>query len=80
MPTIAGNCRFFLFGFGVFRQANGTNTKAAITIRIAPGSTALKYNNPFFMSMKEVPQIKASEARINMGSVFFIRKFNTGQK
>jgi hypothetical protein len=71
MPTIAGNCRFFLFGFGVFRQANGTNTKAAITIRIAPGSTALKYNNPFFMSMKEVPQIKAN-LQESMWGVYFL--------
>jgi hypothetical protein len=41
----------------------GINTKAEIIILIEPNSIAVNPTNPFFINMKELPQINESAAK-----------------
>ena len=44
-------------------KVKGINTKAEIIILIEPNSIAVKPTNPFFISMKELPQMNESAAK-----------------
>ena len=44
-------------------KVKGINTKAEIIILIEPNSIAVKPTKPFFISMKELPQINESVAK-----------------
>ena len=46
-----------------FLKVKGINAKAEIIILIEPSSIAVKPTNPFFIRMKELPQMNESAAR-----------------
>lgn len=65
IPEIIRKLRSLAFTFFNLRKANGVKNRKVIVILIIPTSTALKKSSDLFMSINELPQIRASEIRIN---------------